>query len=71
MTERGKIFLVTEEQRQILANLVADLPWRLANPIMVILNAFAMVREDLKISETEETIEQELPLEPPGTEEWR
>ena len=71
MTERGKIFLVTEEQRQILANLVADLPWRLANPIIVILNAFAMVREDLKISETEETKEQELPLAPPGTEEWR
>ena len=71
MTERGKIFLVTEEQRQRLANLVADLPWRLANPIMVILNAFPMVREDLKISEPEETKEQELPLEPPANEEWR
>ena len=70
MTERGRMFLVTEEQYRELIGHASKLPWYQGNPIMQLLVNLSSVRTE-EAEAKEVTKEQELPLEPPGTEEWR
>ena len=70
MAERGRMFLVTEEQYRELVGHASKLPWYQGNPIMQLILALPSVRTEEAEAE-EETTEQELPLEPPVNEEWR
>ena len=70
MAERGRMFLVTEEQYRELVGHASKLPWYQVNPIMQLILALPSVRTEEADAE-EETKEQELPLEPPVNEEWR
>ena len=70
MAERGRMFLVTEEQYRELVGHASKLPWYQGNPIMQLLANLSSVRTE-EAEAKEETKEQELPLEPPANEEWR
>ena len=70
MAERGRMFLVTEEQYRELIGHASKLPWYQGNPIMQLLVNLSSVRTE-EAEAKEETKEQELPLEPPVNEEWR
>ena len=70
MAERGRMFLVTEEQYRELIGHASKLPWYQGNPIMQLLVNLSSVRTE-EPDAKEETKEQELPLEPPANEEWR
>ena len=70
MAERGRMFLVTEEQYRELIGHASKLPWYQGNPIMQLLVNLSSVRTE-EAEEKEEPKEQELPLEPPANEEWR
>ncbi len=70
MAERGRMFLVTEEQYRELIGHASKLPWYQGNPIMQLLVNLSSVRTE-EAEAKEETKEQELPLEPPANEEWR
>ena len=70
MAERGRMFLVTEEQYRELVGHASKLPWYQGNPIMQLLVNLSSVRTE-EAEAKEETKEQELPLEPPANEEWR
>jgi hypothetical protein len=71
MAERGRMFLVTEEQYRELVGHASKLPWYQGNPIMQLILALPSVRTEEAEVAKEETKEQELPLEPPVNEEWR
>ena len=70
MAERGRMFLVTEEQYRELIGHASKLPWYQGNPIMQLLVNLSSVRTE-EAEAKEEPKEQELPLEPPANEEWR
>ena len=70
MAERGRMFLVTEEQYRELVGHASKLPWYQGNPIMQLLVNLSSVRTE-EAEAKEEPKEQELPLEPPANEEWR
>ena len=70
MAERGRMFLVTEEQYRELVGHASKLPWYQGNPKMQLILALTSLRTEEAEAE-EETKEQELPLEPPVNEEWR
>ena len=70
MAERGRMFLVTEEQYRELIGHASKLPWYQGNPIMQLLVNLSSVRTE-EAEAKEEPKEQELPLDPPANEEWR
>ena len=70
MAERGRMFLVTEEQYRELIGHASKLPWYQGNPIMQLLVNLSSVRTE-EAEAKEETKEQALPLAPPANEEGR